>query len=201
MSMTGIEKITGRIEADARAEAAQIVAEANAKCAEIRAAYEKKAEDAYWETLRSGVKDAEDRAERLGRLAGMEARKSTLGLKQTMVNEAFDRALDMICDLPLSEYVSFMAKLAARAASTGQEAVAFSAADRERCGAEVVAVANAQLREQGRPAGLSLSADTRPIRAGFVLQQGDVEINCALETLAELSRGDLASQVAAVLFD
>ena len=199
--MTGIEKITGRIEADARAEAAQIAAEANERCAAIRAEYAKKAEDAYWETLRSGVKEAEDRADRLGRLAGMEAKKSTLGLKQAMVGEAFDRALAKICDMPQGEYVSAMAKLAAKAASTGSEAVAFNAKDRDRCGADIVAAANVLLQEQGKPGALKLSGDTRPIRAGFVLQQGDIEVNCALETLAELSRADLASQVAAVLFD
>ena len=199
--MTGIEKITGRIEADARAEAAQIAAQAKERCAEIRAEYEKKAEDAYWETLRSGVKDAEDRAERLGRLAGMEAKKSTLGLKQSMVGEAFDRALNKICDMPVGDYVTAMAKLAAKAASTGSEAVAFNAKDLERCGAEIVAAANLLLQEQGKPGSLTLSDDKRPIRAGFVLQQGDVEVNCALETLAELSRADLAGQVAAVLFD
>ena len=199
--MTGIEKITGRIEADARAEAAQIAAQAKERCAEIRAEYEKKAEDAYWETLRSGVKDAEDRAERLGRLAGMEAKKSTLGLKQSMVGEAFDRALNKMCDMPLGDYVPAMAKLAAKATSTGSEAVAFSAKDRERCGAEIVAAANLLLQEQGKTGSLTLSEETRPIRAGFVLQQGDVEVNCALETLAELSRADLAGQVAAVLFD
>ena len=199
MSMTGIEKITGRIEADARAEAANITAEAKAKCAEIRAEYEKKAEDAYWETLRSGVKECEDRADRLGRLAGMEARKSTLNLKQTMVGEAFDLAVKKICEMPQGDYVTVMAKLAAKAAS-GREAVAFNASDRERCGADIVAAANVLLAEQGKPGELTLSADTRPIRAGFVLQQGDVEINCAVETLAELSRGDLAGKVAAVLF-
>ena len=199
MSMTGIEKITGRIEADARAEAANITAEAKAKCAEIRAEYEKKAEDAYWETLRSGVKECEDRADRLGRLAGMEARKSTLNLKQTMVGEAFDLAVKKICEMPQGDYVTAMAKLAAKAAS-GREAVAFNASDRDRCGADIVAAANVLLAEQGKPGELTLSADTRPIRAGFVLQQGDVEINCAVETLAELSRGDLAGKVAAVLF-
>ena len=200
MSMTGIEKITGRIEADARAEAANIAAEANAKCAEIRAEYEKKAEDAYWETLRSGVKECEDRADRLGRLAGMEARKSTLNLKQTMVGEAFDLAVKKICEMPQGDYVTAMAKLAAKAAS-GREAVAFNASDRDRCGADIVAAANVLLAEQGKPGELTLSADTRPIRAGFVLQQGDVEINCAVETLSELSRGDLAGKVAAILFD
>lgn len=198
--MTGIEKITGRIESDARAEAAQITAEANAKCAEIKAAFEKKAQDAYWEKLQAGVKDCEDRVERLGRLAGMEAKKSTLGLKQDMVSAAFDRAVEKLCKLPTEEYISAMAKLCAKAAS-GTEAVLMSAADKSRCGEAVVAAANALLAEQGKPSDLKLSDDTRELRGGFVLQQGDVEINCSVETLAELSRGELASQVAAVLFD
>ena len=60
--MTGIEKITGRIEADARAEAAAITAEANAKCAEIRAEYDKKAQDEYWTRVRAGVKVRRPRA-------------------------------------------------------------------------------------------------------------------------------------------
>ena len=34
-----------------------------------------------------------------------------------------------------------------------------------------------------------------------MLRKGDVEVNCAVETLCELVRGELASKVAAVLFD
>ena len=199
--MTGIEKITARIEADAQAEVAAIKAAADERCAALRAEYEKKAQEAYWERIRAGVKDCESRVDRMGRLAQMESKKSVLSLKQAMVGEAFDRALNKICDMPLGDYVPAMAKLAAKAASTGSEAVAFSAKDRERCGAEIVAAANLLLQEQGRTGNLTLSEETRPIRAGFVLQQGDVEVNCALETLAELSRADLAGQVAAVLFD
>ena len=46
--MNGIEKITGRIEADAQEQAKAIAAEAEAKCAEIRADYDKQAQDQYW---------------------------------------------------------------------------------------------------------------------------------------------------------
>ena len=89
--MNGIEKITGRIEADAREQASAITADAEAKCAEIRADYDKQAR-------------------------------------------------------------------------------------------------------------LTVSSATRDLRAGFVLQQGDIEVNCAVETIAELCRSDLAAQVAEVLF-
>ena len=43
--MNGIDRITDRIEADAREQAKAIIAEAEAKCAEIRKENEKKAQD------------------------------------------------------------------------------------------------------------------------------------------------------------
>ena len=182
--MNGIEKITGRIEADAREQASAITADAEAKCAEIRAGYDKQAQDQYWARVRDGVKTCEDRVQRMGRLAEMEARKSILALKQEMVDAAFAAALERICTMPQADYVAYLAKLAAQAA----------------CGQAVADAANALLAQQGKQARLTVSPATRDLRAGFVLQQGDIEVNCAVETIAELCRSDLAAQVAEVLF-
>ena len=113
--MNGIEKITGRIEADAQEQAKTIAAEAEAKCAEIRADYDKQAQDQYWARVRDGVKACEDRVQRMGRLAEMEARKSVLALKQEMVDAAFAAALERICTMPQADYVAYLAKLAAQA--------------------------------------------------------------------------------------
>ena len=194
--MNGIEKITGRIEADAQEQAKAIAAEAEAKCAEIRADYDKQAQDQYWARVRDGVKACEDRVQRMGRLAEMEARKSVLALKQEMVDAAFDK----ICAMPQADYVAYLAKLAAQAATTGTETLVFNAKDQAACGQAVVDAANALLAQQGKPGRLTMSRATRDLRAGFVLQQGDIEVNCAVETIAELCRSDLAAQVAEVLF-
>ena len=194
--MNGIEKITGRIEADAREQASAITADAEAKCAEIRADYDKQAQDQYWARVRDGVKTCEDRVQRMGRLAEMEARKSILALKQEMVDAAFAAALERICTMPQADYVAYLAKLAAQAATTGTEALVFNAKDQAACGQAVADAANALLAQ----ARLTVSPATRDLRAGFVLQQGDIEVNCAVETIAELCRSDLAAQVAEVLF-
>ena len=192
--MNGIEKITGRIEADAQEQAKAIAAEAEARCAEIRADYDKQAQDQYWARVRDGVKAC------MGRLAEMEARKSVLALKQEMVDAAFAAALDKICTMPQADYVAYLAKLAAQAATTGTETLVFNAKDQAACGQAVVDAANALLAQQGKPGRLTMSQATRDLRAGFVLQQGDIEVNCAVETIAELCRSDLAAQVAEVLF-
>ena len=181
-------------------QASAITADADAKCCEIRAGYDKQAQDQYWARVRDGVKTCEDRVQRMGRLAEMEARKSILALKQEMVDAAFAAALERICTMPQADYVAYLAKLAAQAATTGTEALVFNAKDQAACGQAVADAANALLAQQGKQARLTVSPATRDLRAGFVLQQGDIEVNCAVETIAELCRSDLAAQVAEVLF-
>ena len=46
-----------------------------------------------------------------------------------------------------------------------------------------------------------ISAETAPIRGGFLLRQGSVEVNCAFETLVRLQKTETAGLVARKLFD
>ena len=73
--------------------------------------------------------------------------------------------------------------------------------DRARCGEALVAAANAKLAAQGKEAHLSLSGETGDMRAGFLLREGDVSVNCSVEVLAELCRSEMAAKVASALFD
>ena len=54
------------------------------------------------------------------------------------------------------------------------------------------------LGDKGR---LTLSVETRPIGGGFVLSDGEVEVNGTFETLVRLQRRELDAAVAKVLFD
>ena len=72
--------------------------------------------------------------------------------------------------------------------------VIFSKGDRDRVGEEAVEKANAA------GAHLTLSDETRPLRSGFILKSGRVEINCAFETLVRLQRGEISGEVANILF-
>ena len=65
--MKGIDKITSRILADAEAECAAVRKESDERCAAIKAEAEKKAQEEYWRLVREGVKDTEQRVQRLGR--------------------------------------------------------------------------------------------------------------------------------------
>ncbi len=194
--MNGIEKITARIIADAQAEANSIKAEANAECEQVRSDYDKKAQDTYWVDVKTGVKDCEARVQRLGRAAEMESKKSLLTLKQDMVSQAFDKALEKICAMPEKDYVNFLAKMAAKASTSGDEEMIFSSRD-AGVGKAVADAANAAIGGKGK---LTVSSETRNMKGGLVLRRGDIEINCNIETLVEQYRYELASQVAEVMF-
>ena len=228
--MNGIEKITQRIDQDAQSEIDKILGDARAQAAEILARYEAQAQKESEDIVARGEKNAAERQDRLASVAQMEAKKLTLATKQEMLDKAFDLALDRLVSLPDEEYVALLADLAARAATTGREQLIFSQKDRARIGKQVVAAANEKLAKAVAPelpdalaeskagaildkvvsgasallAGtgmLTLSEETRPLRGGFILSDGDVEVNCAFETLVRLERGEISGEVAKALFD
>lgn len=198
--MKGIDKISARIEADARHEVEAIEAEARRICGEIEAEYIAKATEIYEKRIAAGKAECAIRSERLSAVADMEARKSILVFKQAMVSEAFDKAIEAIINMPEKDYVEFLAHQAAAASSDGREKLIFS--QRDLGLAETVAKrANALLQENGRKAELSVSAETAEIPGGIILRRGDIEVNCAVDTLVQHSRKSMAAQVAGILFD
>ena len=195
--MDGIEKITGRIAEDAGREIGEINAEARRQADEIMARYEAQAQRESEEILSRGRRNADERVERLASVAQLDARKLELAAKQEMLSKAYDLALEQLVKLPDKEYVDLLADLAVKASSTGREAVIFSQKDRARYGKAVVTQANEKLGD-GR---LTMSEQTRPIKGGLILSDGDVEVNCTFETLVRLQRGEMDREVAKVLFD
>lgn len=198
--MNGIDKITARIEADAVAEAAALAQETQSRCAQIAADAEKQAQERYWLRVREGMKSVEDRAARLASTADMEAKKSILAFKQETVASAFDAAKAQLLSMPKAEYAAFLADKAAAASVSGDEELIFNAKDRESCGADVTAAANAALAAAGKTAALTMAAETGDFCGGLIVRRGSVTTNCTVDALLEQARETMAGEIAALLF-
>lgn len=194
--MNGIEKITARIEADAQAEVAEILREAEEKAAAIREQYKAQAASQAKAAEADGKEAAQRQAERLESAANMEAKKRLLKAKQDCLNDAFDKAQAQLLALPDAEYAELLAKLAVKASKSGKEEILLNAKDRARVGEQVVSKANALKKG----AALTLSKDTRDMAGGLTLRDGNVEVNCAFETQLRVLREEMAGQVAGILF-
>ena len=196
--MKGIEKITARIAADAEAANSAVRAESAARIAEIRAEYEKKAQEEAAAILRSGERDAQQQASRIERTAQLEAKRDILAVKQEMVSAAFELAKSKIAQMPQAEYVAYLSKQILAAYNGGEAQLVLNAQDKEKYGAQLEALVNVLLKGKG---SIAIAEQTRDMIGGFVLKQGDVEVNCTIDILLELIRGELAAQVAQVLFE
>ena len=227
--MEGIEKITAKILQDCEDQVRQLQEETEAKVRTLEEAARTQADRESADILARGRRAADERLERLKSAAQMERRKLELAAKQEVLGEAFDLALEKLCSLPDEEYIALLTRLVLEVSSTGKEQLIFSAKDRARVGKQVVVATNDCLVKQVVPelpdaitdtkvgaflgkvvnstaaivtgtGMLTLSEETRPIRGGFVMVDGDVEINCAFETLIQLQREKLEREVARVLF-
>ena len=194
--MNGIEKITQRMADDAQREIDEIQAAAQAQADEITKNFQAQAEKEAREIVERGRRNADEREQRLASVAQLEARKMELAAKQEMLDQAFGQALEQLSNLPEGEYVDLLASLAVKASTTGREAVILSKKDRTRYGKQVVTQANERLKD----GHLTLSEQTRNIKGGLILADGDVEVNCTFETLVRLQRSTLEREVAGVLF-
>ena len=193
--MRGTDKIIAHIQADAKAQADAIIAQAEQQCAGIREAYEGKAKEAYAEKIRAGVKVCEDLAESKSRIAQMESKKSLLAMKQELVSSAFDKAQKQLLSLPKEQYLDFLTGLAVKAAPDGNGELVLNASDKAAYGSELVRAANARLNGQ-----LKLSDETGDFAGGLIVKNGPVAVNNTLELLIDLCRSEMAADVAKVLF-
>ena len=192
--MKGTEKIIAHIEADAKAQADVILAEAREKCAAVKAKYDEQAARLYSDKIRDGVKACQDQEDSALRISRMEARKSVLAVKQEMVEKSFDLATRQIVSLPDDQYVAFLEDLVKKAGPAGDEEIILNAADRARIGEALVKAVNAG------GAKMKLSKETRDLIGGLILRRGSIETNCSVELLVELCRGELSAKLADVLF-
>ena len=227
--MEGIEKITAKIAEDAQAEVSRLMAETDEKVKAIQTSAAAQAQQEANEIVEKGRMAASERLERLSSAAQMERRKLELAAKQEVLGEAFDLALSKLCALPEKDYINLLTKLALEASSSGKERLIFSQKDRNKVGKQVVIAANEALVKERTPAlpeevtkskvgafvdklvhstaaavtgagMLTLAEETRDIQGGFIMVDGDVEINCAFETLVRLQREKLERKVADALF-
>ncbi len=194
--MNGIEKVAARIVSDAQQEAALRIKETESAAVQLRAQADAEAGELRRRLLSEGEAAAEKRFSLLISSAETENRKSALGVKQKLLSAAFSRAVELLRAMDREKYVKLLAALAVRASETGTEQIILNPEDRAAYGEAIAAEAR---RLSGKD--LTLSEETRPIVGGLILSQGRIEVNCALDTLAELRKSELSAEAARMLFN
>lgn len=193
--MNGIERITQRIALDAQEQVNDILRKGRDEATGITERFRAQADHERTTFSEQNEKAAAEREERLISMAHMEARKVTLAARQEMVEAAYERALELLREMPEHVYIDVLAKLMAEASTGGEEEAVFSKKDRASVGKKAVDAANKKFGKS-----IKLSDSTADISGGFILKGRNVEVNCTFETLVRLQRAETAGAVARTLF-
>lgn len=223
--MTGLSKITDKILDEARAEAAQRLAEADAECERISAEYKEKAEKI---TVAANADAKNEATEIVMRTRSGEAalRKNlVLKMQGEMIDKAFEIAENDLVSLSGNERLEFLTSLLTSALTSEWEAeqsraeiygvedeedggeriyeVMLNAKDRANHGEALLN--NFKRRIVGKdmgdlPARVKLSSDCANIEGGLIIKVGRVEINNSVSSIVAAIRSRLEPQVVKILF-
>ncbi len=220
--MNNLDKIIEKITADATLQAERISAEADSEVLSI----ETECENAVRDILKRAKAESERAREaEIARAMGdgdMKSREILLEKRVALINEAFEKAEELIISAEKEDYLLFLSNLLCDAVKERIETVdrlvneygeedefsadfelIFNEKDKKEYAKDTVKAARALLKKIS-PAlsktAFAISDSTAPIKGGFILRYGDVETNCSLEAVMADARRKCESRVIAHLF-
>lgn len=190
------EKVSRKILEDAKKRAKELKEEVETRIRDIEEQARIEVNQIEERAKAEALEGANHEKERLMALAKLELRKSLLGAKRTMIDEAFEKAVTQLNSLKKVDYQGFVKKLLLRAVETGDEEVVVSS-EEDVIDQEFLDGVNRELGDKG---GLKLSEERREMRGGFVLSRGRVEVKATFDALVDGLRDELEMEVAKILF-
>ena len=219
--MIGLEKVTGKIIADAEADAKEILAEADAQCAAIRAQYDARREVELEALREANHRECRALIVRAKSSAAMAKRNAVLEARAAILNEAYAAAEKQIKSLSGEQYLELLCKMLRTALKQqileeansrrlyGEDIspevyeVILNSRDRESYGERLMHAFRVGLGAKLSPAALEklrLASETAPIDGGLILRAGAVEINSSLAMLLAETRRETETRVSRILF-
>src|SRR5690554_5665890 len=106
--MEGMERIRESILAEARTQAEAIIKEAEDKVKEMESQAEKRAEELTKNRFERAEVEAQEAQKRMLSMAELELKKQSLEAKQSIIDQAFDKALEKLNKLPEEKYAAMI---------------------------------------------------------------------------------------------
>lgn len=193
--MSGIDKIIQQIEEDTAKVCDGIIAQAEAKAAQIRAAADKEAAQIAESAEQKLIADVTDIKKRGDSAADLEEKMILLKTKQGIISDMLGVALDRVKNLPESEYFALLLRMVEKYSQPQEGVIRFGSRDAARLPAGFIGEVN-----KAAAGALTLSEECAPIDAGFILIYGGVEENCSFDAILAGEDETLKDKAGKLLF-
>ena len=219
--MTGLEKVTGKILADAEADARVILERADAECAEIAARFEAETEAEAERMREQNDRECQALIIRAKSSAAMAKRNAVLEARAALMDEAYAAAERQVRSMSGEQYLDLLQKMlrsALKRQLEGEEEslrlygedispalyeILLNSRDRDTYGERLLTAFREGFGAKLPAAALQklcLSPETARIDGGLILRCGPVETNCSLAMLMAENRRETEAKVSRILF-
>ena len=193
-------KIVFKIQEEAAAEVAAILAEAknkaNVSAKRIADEAHVKVQEIHAESLLA----AKEAVRSQNLIAELEARKNSLDSKRQILEEAYQLAEKEMSQLTSEKWEKLIIAIINNASVTGQEKLCVPAADFKRYQNGFLQKINAALAANGKRGELSLAEGAAPFNDGVLLIGKNSDVDCSFRTILQEMRRRTEREVAAILF-
>ena len=219
--MTGLEKVIGKIIADAEADARVILDKAQAECEALRERYAAETEAEIEKLTDECDRECQALIIRARSSAAMAKRNAILEARAKLIDEAYASAEKIIRNMNGEQYLELLHKMLRSSMKNQLEGeaeslrlygedispdayeVVLNSRDRDTYGEKLLAAYRAGYGSRLAPAVLAkvrLASDIAPIDGGIILRCGPVETNCSLAMLMAENRRETEARVSRILF-
>lgn len=197
--MTGLEKITDRILAEAAAEADEIREKAEEEAgAVLREAEESllRLQEEAKEKQALVKKELEARARSS---AALKKRQLILAAKQELIRDQIEKAHQSLLQMDSEEYFSLIEQMVRQFSLPKEGEIRFSERDLKRLPDGF----GRRLEQAAAERGGSLKLGSEPARVdgGFLLDYGGIEENCSFQALLAAKRDECSDRIQKLLFE
>lgn len=196
--MTGLDKMISQILEEANAGALQKEADAKAKAEAILAEAKKEADERKAAIEEKSVKEAAAYRSRRKSSDDQKRRTALLLAKQEIISEMIGKAYETFCSMDTETYFRTIVKMVEKFALPEDGEILFSSKDLERMPEEVPAQIARAAKEKG--GSLTISSQSKEMDGGFILLYGGIEENCTFRAIFDSRKDDLQDKVNRKLF-
>ena len=193
--MSGIDKIIHEIEFNTDQSCEAIIGRARQKAETILNDAQNEAKrivDEGKEKTALRVADIKKRGESA---AELEEKRVMLSAKQRIISQMLQSGLDQAKNLPDDEYFSLILQMIGKYSLPEDGMILFGEKDKKRFPADMMDRINESAKGK-----ISLSDDSAPIDAGFILRYGGIEQNCSFDAIFASESENLSDKAGRLLF-
>lgn len=198
--MTGLEKITDRILAEARAQADEIREKAEEEAGAVLRETEERLSRLREEAKEREALVKKELETRARSSASLKKRQLILAAKQDMIREQIEKAHQTLLAMEPEEYFSLIEQMVRRFALPKEGEICFSQRDLKRLPDQFE-----KLPGTGRPAerggSLKIGREPASLDGGFLLDYDGIEENCSFQALLAAKRDECSDQIQKLLFE